>query len=149
MKRGLLLISLVFVCGCTLPEFNDGVGKTGQAVGTAEPVIAVLEDATGKTIPAEVSDKGEKVANSVGAIAQTGAGVATALGQPGVGALLAAIGGLAGALAGFFQRRKAKATAQAAIKAADAVPGGGEVLVKAAQKEGVADFIHAEYQKGL
>lgn len=140
--------------GCSLLDVDKKAAKAQRpvvivtdSVNKAEPVISALEDATGRTINPNVANKGERVAGTVERVARTGAGVAVAIGQPGIGGFLGALAGLAGAIATFFQRRKAKAMAKAASRAADKVSGGGKAIVAEALKLGVADELHKAYME--
>ena len=140
--------------GCSLVDFDRGAGRAarpvtvvGDSVARAEPVVAALEDATGRTIDPATAGKGARIAGVTARVARTGAGIAAGLGQPGIAGLLGALAGLAGAVGAFFQRRKARALAMAASRAADRVQGGGRALIAAAAEAGVADEVSRAYSE--
>lgn len=154
MKKILLPIVTVFCLGgcAALSDIDNGASKAAppvvivaDSVANAEPVIAALEQATGKTINPAIAAKGEIVSNKVASVSKTGAGIATALGRPGIGALLAGLAALAGGVSSFFHRRRSQKIALAASKAADLSTGGGQKLVDEAEKLGVADAIKKAY----
>ena len=163
MKKFILVtvLGLVFVTGC---DFNAGLSlfdkqakKSPAIVEQSERVIVALEDATGKTIPVEISSKGEVISGKVVDIAEKGRTVARTIGafipqaQPitsTADTLLSIIIGLGGTAYGFFQRRKAKASEQeikTIIKAVDPIPGVGKMVNDIAELTGTAAGIKQKY----
>jgi len=154
MKKIFLPIVAVMCLGGCLSDFDVAAGKAAppvvivaDSVANAEPVIAALEEATGKTISPSVAAKGEVVSNRVATVSKTGAGIATALGQPGIGALLAGLAALAGGVGSFFHRRRARKIALAASRAADNSEKGGAKLLAEASRLGVSDAISKVYRE--
>lgn len=155
MKKTFLMASMLCVMGgCAFTDIDQGAAKgvkpvviVADSLAKAEPVIAAIEEATGKTIDPVVAAKGEVIANKAQAVANTGAGIATALGQPGIGALLAGLAALAGGVGSFFSRRRAKNIALAASRAADKSDKGGAKLMAEAARLGVADTINSVYRE--
>jgi len=163
MKKFILVtvLGLVLVTGC---DFNAGLSlfdkqakKSPAIVEQSERVIVALEDATGKTIPVEISSKGEVISGKVADVAGKGqAAVATLkafmpMASPYADVaytILGAVGTLAGAAGTFFSRRKAKANEQEAktlIKAVDDVAGIGKKINDIAELTGTAAGIKQKY----
>lgn len=153
MKKALAVVMVLCLCGCSDTD-KAKMGKAAdlqrliaESIAQAEPVVGALETATGKTIPVEVSIKGERYASKTSSAAKTVAGVVTALGQPEIGGLIAAFAALAGGIGTFFHRRKAKKIALAASRAVDSFDSGGRTLMAESAKLGVADDVNAVYQE--
>jgi len=155
------LFAVSFGSGCDFIEATNTASNGGNvvadAIERAEPAISGLEDATGRTIPADVSEAGEASSNRVERIAdaagKAAAIVATIPGpqQPILGTIataIGAIGALAGAVGGFFARRKQRAL-RSVLVAVDEEEGiGAKILAKTAA-DGVADIVRSEYQKAI
>lgn len=170
MRKGLMMVVmmvsavLLMGAGCDQAEkFEQGSQKAAQygavvegSIERAEPVVGALEDASGVTLPAGVSVKGQSVAEKVDAIAtrvsEIGAVISAVPGpqQPvagGVTAIAGALAGVAGALAGFFRKRQKKAEQglRVVTGAIDDIEGIGAKVTKATVERGVADVVQAQY----
>ena len=152
MKRTLLIASILIVLsGCSWEVATERINTGTTVMEKSEPVVSALEDATGRTIPAAVSSKGERIATTVKTIAETGAGITGGLGLAPVSGALAAIAGLAGAVATWFRNRQKKTEKglDVVLKAVTKEPDIGKTIVKAAVKAGVADLIEERYQEAV
>jgi len=156
MKKIFVATIAVFCLGgCGfLDDANDKAEKASKpvvivakSIDEAEAVVKSLENVSGQKLPENVVVKGENAAEKIHTIAQTGAGIATALGQPGIGTLLAALAALAGGAGSFFHRRRAQEIAVAASRAADKVGGGGKAIMEEAAKLGVSDIVNSVYRE--
>jgi len=154
MKKILAVVMVLALSGCSLFEVNEKseqlskpVVVVAKSIEEAEPIIKSIEAVTGRSISEETIGKGEAASGTAKTVLNTGAGIATALGQPGIGTLLAGLAALAGGIGSFFHRRRAQDIAKAASRAADKREGGGSVLMAEAAKLGVADVINKVYQE--
>jgi len=153
MKKILAVMMVLCIGGCALDDVDAISQKAAppvvivaESMAKAEPIISALEETTGKTINPVVAAKGEIIANKVKTATKTGAGIATALGQPGIGALLAGLAALAGGVGSFFHRRRSRKIALAASRAADKSDKGGRKLTDEAARLGVADLVNGVYR---
>ena len=147
------------VTGCSYLEgtqkASNGIGRVAYSVEKAEPVIVALEDATGARLPDGVVESGAEAAEKVQSVAGTAGKVAAVVSaipgpqQPYAQAIslgIGAIGSLAAAVAGFFHRRKTRAL-RSVMRAVDDESDIGRKIVMRAIQDGVADAVHAEYEK--
>lgn len=143
-----LLFGLVFQA-CDYSQADPAAKAVAGAIDASEPVVSALEDATGHSLSDDTISKGEQIA----AIAQKGAAVGTVITKftPTLidDAIATAIGALAGAAYGFFQRRKAKALAKAAVVAAHETPGGGGAISFNATQNNVEKEITNAYADAI
>ncbi len=141
-------------------RLNDRIVVTADSIEEAEPVFKALEKALDNSLPIEVVLRGESAADKVQAGANIGAGIAGTVAQfvPGAGpvvTLLLGIGTLAGAIGGFFKRRRlvsAEGKLAETEKAIDVVMGSvngisgvGPAITAAARSTGVSDLIEKRY----
>ena len=141
MKRiivAAMLCGVLAGCGPTQQppqELNDAtraVGVVEKSIGEAEPVIRMVEDATGGLSP-ESAGKIERIADAVASKLDTGAKVTgTAGGIPGpqqpwvvgIGGLLAALAGVAKAIRESAKRRRTRNALATVVRAVDASDAG-------------------------
>jgi len=146
MRNYLLCALFVVACGCSA---NIYLGAISDGITQGEPVVAALEDATGQTIPADVSAKGEQVSTGIATAAKAGAAIAAVVpgGQVAV-PFLGALAGLATVLATFFRRRlqTSEKVNVAVMKGVDSLKGAGGAIVSSALSAGVADATEKMYQ---
>ena len=97
------------------PQVIDTVAKT---VIAADPVIAVVEKATGVTVSPEVAERGESIGNKVQVGLNTASGIMRVIpGAQPYAEIVGGIGILAGVIGGMFGRRKAASAVRANSRA--------------------------------
>lgn len=135
-------------------RLNDRIVVTAESIEAAEPVILALEQTVGKSIPIELVLRGEKIAGNVEQGANVGAGIAATVAQfvPGAGPVMTAllgIGTLAGAIGGFFKRRRIANTEKAlktVLRSVDDVSGVGAKIKDATMTAGVNALVEDAYR---
>ena len=161
----MVIISLcVFGSGCDVDQIRNRLEKTkavtenvSDSMEQAEPLIALLEDSTGRTITPEDANKIITILNNTKNItekAQAGAAVLNFIpgAQPyvrAVGQAIGLVGLIATSLGAFFQRRKTQATKKAlasVILGVNNLAGAGKAITDMARVEGCADFVESAYK---
>lgn len=159
-----VIITVCILIGCDESEkFESGSRRAAsygrvveQSIEQAEPVISSLEDATGRTLPAETSKSAATIAEKVDIIAtkieKIGSIVSVAPGpqQPIVGGIVAiagAVAGIAGGIATMFRKRQKQAEKglKVVTAAIDDIKGIGNKITTATVNEGVADVVQKAY----
>lgn len=153
MKKYIVVpLMIVFLtAGCELSlssqkteDINRSMAALAAAMEKGEPVVKALEEATGKSLPENVSGTGEVVSEKASGIAKAGGAIATLFGHPEVGVALTGLSALLATMAGFFRNRK-NAVVKTLVAAVENVPGGGKAVEAAAPKYGTSQEIEAAY----
>jgi len=157
MKRHIGILAFVMFCiftlmlipACDPVQVDSTSAAIAGAIDQSEPVVDALETATGQGLSESTVSKGEQVSKVIAKGANIGSVVAKFTPTPIDDAVLAGVGAIAAAAYGFFQRRKAKALAKAAVLAAEKTRKGGAAIVAEAGAAGVAADIKAAYAAAI
>jgi hypothetical protein len=144
-----LAFALLCIPACDPVQIDSTSAAVAGAIDQSEPVVDALENATGQGLSDDTVSKGEQVSKVIQKGANIGAVVAKFTPTPIDDVVFAGAAAIAGAAYGFFQRRKAKNLAKAAVLAAEKTRKGGAAIVAEAGAAGVAADIKVAYAAAI